>query len=967
MKASSDYQGMRWFKCDLHMHTPANARDWRGESMGGDPAESARRYVLRCYEEQLECIAVTEHNFVAKEFLSHLRNAINELKSEIGDEIVLFPGFELMAGVGKGMHVLALFEPDAGLDEIDHILTNCGVPMPRQKPDGSFLHSEKRLSDIIREVQKCDENGEMKGIVICPHPYEIGIFDNDRISEWLQQHEWKNPELFCVEVPKPLNQLSQGWQRLFRNGDNCHSEWKRVRPMAALMSSDAKALSSREDPNNFIGKRFSWIKMSRPSIEALRQAFLDPESRICLDREPPRVDHTHIRSIRVAGSKFLQDQAVSLSPHLNCLIGGRGSGKSLLFESLRLGLRGEMHFKGADEKDHVAAKQIKRLRGTFTSRTKIDLDVFHKGLQDRFVVDDSGQPARIDNREVEDAPTVFRDLNVLLFSQEEITQLADRQKSLLEFIDNLAGDRLKLHRSMAREAVDRLKAARQVEETIRRIDAELVVLKQETAELARQLAARAQVQEELKRHRSAQEAQQYMDSVSTNARETHERIKDIAEELEAEPPPLGSRVETFPESAFFKRAEEKIGSVYRDLATTLRSAGETFHKNIESALVKNPDWEKVSEVIRTAEQRFKSACSEKGLTPQDAEQLRESELQHRTRQAALQAKQSERDNAEKQRPDMAILLEKLAGCWKKETDTRREILNVIVSSATMPRTAVGSPILKVSLTFAGDRETFLIAWSELAPDRRTAAGRAWDRYARDGGGENIGDQLYDAFQEAVVMALQSSGEDMPSQTSLKHVIGPHEISTVYGNPVQWLELNLKSPEKLPPLIRQNLIEIKRVRQERPDKWFELMLTRVPDAADLTLLRNDGSKAGSFQKGDLSTGQKNTAILSLLLAHGNGPVLIDQPEDELDSEFLFRELVPMFRKTKVHRQMLIVTHNANIPVNADAEFVYALKAEDGRGVGRSQGGLDRVEVTRAVLDIMEGSKEAFLRRKEKYHF
>ena len=566
MKASSDYQGMRWFKSDLHMHTPADAGHWLGESMGADPREFARRFVRRCYEEHLECIAVTEHNFASKAFLSQLRNAIKELTSEFDYEIVLFPGFEFMADVGKGMHVLALFEPGAELNEIDHVLTQCGVPMPRQKPDGSFLPSEKRLDDIIGKVQKHDKNGELQGIVICSHPYETGIFDNDRISEWLQQQEWKNPELFCVEVPKPLDQLSQGWQRLFRNGNDCHSDWKRVRPLAALMSSDAKALSAKDDSNNYIGKRFSWIKMSRPSIEALRQAFLDPESRICLDRETPRVDHTNIQSICVAGSKFLQDQTVSLSSNLNCLIGGRGSGKSLLFESLRLGLRGEMLFKDVDEKDHVAAKQVKRLRGTFTDKTKIELNVFHKGLQDRFIVDDSEQPARIDGREVEDPPTVFRSLNTLLFSQEEITQLADRQKSLLEFIDSLAADRLKPHRSMARETVDHLKSARQVDETIRRIDGELTAIKQETVELARHLTAKTQVQEELKRHRAAQEAQLYFDSVNAKAQETNERIKDIAEELEAEPTPLGSRVETFPESAFFKQAEEKIGAAYRELA-----------------------------------------------------------------------------------------------------------------------------------------------------------------------------------------------------------------------------------------------------------------------------------------------------------------------------------------------------------------------------------------------------------------
>ena len=182
-----------------------------------------------------------------------------------------------------------------------------------------------------------------------------------------------------------------------------------------------------------------------------------------------------------------------------------------------------------------------------------------------------------------------------------------------------------------------------------------------------------------------------------------------------------------------------------------------------------------------------------------------------------------------------------------------------------------------------------------------------------------------------------------------------------------MEANWENKGVLPPIILQNKGEIENVRREKADLWFELILTRIPDSAELILLRSDGTKAGAFSKGGLSTGQKNTAILSLLLARGNGPVLIDQSEDELDNEFLYRELVPMLRKAKRKRQLIIVTHNANIPVNADAELVYALKAENGRGKCRTQGGLDRPEVTQAVLDIMEGSKEAFMRRKEKYHF
>ena len=96
-------------------------------------------------------------------------------------------------------------------------------------------------------------------------------------------------------------------------------------------------------------------------------------------------------------------------------------------------------------------------------------------------------------------------------------------------------------------------------------------------------------------------------------------------------------------------------------------------------------------------------------------------------------------------------------------------------------------------------------------------------------------------------------------------------------------------------------------------------------------------------------------------------MIDQPEDELDSNFVFRELIPMLRKVKSKCQLIMATHNANLPVNGDAELVYAFEARDGKGEALACGGLDQASVTKAVLDIMEGTEEAFRRRREKYHF
>ncbi len=945
MKKDSGFQGMRWFKCDLHMHTPMDSSNWRGVQIQNNSLDAAaENYIRRCYESGLEIIAVTDHNFSSKSFIPVLQEAIEKLSDEYQYKIILFPGFEISADVGKGMHVLALFEPGTDSEEIDHLLTNCGVPMPRQKPNSNHESATKRLNEIIEEVQKESENGELKGLIICPHPHEKGIFDNNKISEWLQQHEWKKSDLFAVEVPKPIPQMSKGWQRLFANGKDCLKEWRRSRPIAAIMSSDAKALKKEENKDNYIGKRFSWIKMSNPSIESLRQAFLDPESRIRLEPHLPKISHTHIQQIAIQNTEFLADQTVVLSPHLNCLIGGRGSGKSMLFESMRLGLRGEMSFKDMAETDHVAMRQIHRLRGTFTRDTRISLQVFHHDFEDCFEVDDSSSPARIESREVTDAATIFRSLDPLIFSQAEITQLADQKSLLLDFIDNLARDRMDQYRNQAREIIEQLKGARQLDEEIGRLKEEWVRLKQEVQELERQLSAQTNVQQELKNHRAAQEAQRYIQNIIKKARENQSHLGEIAEDLAAEPPPLGSRVENYPHSDFFKTADEQIAQAYQELAQTLKNGADRLMASVERATFEHRQWPEVQQSIEKAEKDFQTACQEKGLTEEEAEKLRETEQRYRGKKAAYQAKYAQWDQAVKRQVDIKKLLKELSQCWRAETQTRQSVLDEITASETMPQTQEGQPIVMPELRFSGNREWFLKQWENLSPPRNTKGGRVWNGKGRDGDGKNIGRTVFDVFQQD--RSEQDGG---------------------IGNPIQWLEIFWENEQRWPDFLLEHKSVIRDVRQKHPDKWFELMLSRIPDTADLTLLRSNGEPAGSFQKDELSTGQKNTAILSLLLARGTGPVLIDQPEDELDSEFLYKELVPMFRRAKGTRQLIIVTHNANIPVNADAELIYALRAEGRKGICRTQGGLDRPEVVRAVLDIMEGSKEAFQKRREKYHF
>ena len=97
----------------------------------------------------------------------------------------------------------------------------------------------------------------------------------------------------------------------------------------------------------------------------------------------------------------------------------------------------------------------------------------------------------------------------------------------------------------------------------------------------------------------------------------------------------------------------------------------------------------------------------------------------------------------------------------------------------------------------------------------------------------------------------------------------------------------------------------------------------------------------------------------------GPLIIDQPEDNLDGEFIYATLVPVLRHAKERRQVIIVTHNPNVAVLGDAEQIIVMKALSDRGEIVARGSIDQPETRTAACSILEGAQEAFLRRAKMY--
>jgi hypothetical protein len=118
---------------------------------------------------------------------------------------------------------------------------------------------------------------------------------------------------------------------------------------------------------------------------------------------------------------------------------------------------------------------------------------------------------------------------------------------------------------------------------------------------------------------------------------------------------------------------------------------------------------------------------------------------------------------------------------------------------------------------------------------------------------------------------------------------------------------------------------------------------------------------------LSDGQRHTILLTIaMLAESNVPLVIDQPEDDLDNAFIFSSIVTTLRAIKERRQVILVTHNANIAVLGDSELILPMIRENDYGKTKDRGAIDKAATKQCVLDIVEGGSVAFLRRKEMYN-
>lgn len=898
-RAISRHNGANYYRCALQVNTP-----FQDSFKGFDSrhrrhsAAYQRDYALAlakaCKKIGVNVIGLCDHNSVAY---------VETVRHELGQEnIIVFPGFEIAST--EGIHLLCLFNPDAEVEDLDHLLTELGLPPKERWTNGAGLAPRQSPLAFPQIVERVQRNRE--GICIAAHiDRENGLLHECAKTTRVQY--FTDPNLLAAQIAGRREDLMEFYRKIV---DNELTHYRRQQKVALINGLDVYNLKDLSKP-----ECSTWIKMSSTSVEGLWQAFLDPDSRLRLLSEENPQPHAELVAITWQGN-FLDGNAIRFNENLNCLIGGRGTGKSTIIESLRYVL------DLAPIGDAARQTQEEILQQVLSENTRLSLLVRSPWPAPRYYLIERSYSQKPVVRDESGAVLHIHPAEILpgveIFGQHEIAEIAKdcaMQHQLLQrFRDPEKALALETQK---RELQRELKANR----------TELLRTQNEIETLGEKLSRLPAVEEKLKRYQELG--------------------------IEAK---LKEQADLTREEALLKNSREGVLPVKKALEQLRRAVAQNAGRLDTAAWAELPNadlWEKLEEALENFHDKMQACLDETGETINETE---------------------------------AVLLE-IAEAWQIR---RHDKSGAPSKSGREIKTADGDAFLKLQREYEtlapmqkeaqqleqqekelqAQRRQLLQAWEELKwdlfeLDQAAAAkisekleGQVRARVAKEGNLTPLFDLLQELYSKKSIESLAKKIEEHPIAMAdfVQHIRdGKKTLRELYV-------FTESQAEKLTKLPAEKILELEEL--DLPTSvYFELNVAEKEQTPKWKPMNA------------LSIGQKATAILLVLFLESETPLVIDQPEDDLDNRFITDIVIPTLRQEKRRRQFIFATHNANLPVLGDAELIVALEAssdsEAPTGAAEIKddhlGAIDTLSVKWLVEQILEGGKQAFETRRAKYGF
>ncbi len=627
----------------------------------------------------------------------------------------------------------------------------------------------------------------------------------------------------------------------------------------------------------------------------------------------PHMGH-RLRSLRVVGG-FLDGATLELADGLNCLIGARGSGKTTVLELIRFALDA----LPAADVDPAGRRRIEALLAQNLGGGRVELTITTKeGLtyvitravgEEPIVLDADRQPTAVSIRS-------SRLFAADLYSQNEIERIADHAPAQLALLDHFEAEALA---TVAGEL-------RTVQHALHANAGQIAPLEAQIATLTEELAGLPALEEQLRALALATAAPGSDDGGAINQAHAEKALRDREQravdglrrylrEFDGQVASLSGQIGA--RAALLFSADVGGGPNAEAVAAVRRIALECGAQIDAALTVARQALANTQAELTQAAQHFQVRHNEQELAfralieQHETAQTQSTERSRLERQRnhllAQQAVQAELDTQlAALRAQRQALLQQLAMLRDQRFAIRRGVAEAITTQL--------AGRIRVGVRQSGDVQQYA---DLLAVALRNAHVRT----------NTVVPKLVQAFWPDRLAAAVRAGDPRP-------LVDEAELSSDQARKV--LDA-LGGSETL----------------------FQLECVDLGDTPTIELNDNGEHKPSPA----LSTGQKCTAVLPILLLDSANPLLIDQPEDNLDNRFIFEHIVRSLCAAKVSRQLVFVTHNPNIPVLGDAERVFVLDSDGTRAFVARTGGVD--DCRHEILTLLEGGAEAFAQRQLRY--
>lgn len=931
-----------WRKCDFQVHTPRDP-NWTGarpiglgetvketgaaataQDVDAARAQWAKEFVNQCTAKGLKAVALTDHHEMI--MVPYVQKELDERGKT---DLWLFPGMELTANGGK--QCLIIFDTDLSENWLDQARGKLGIVYADLDEKSAIAPKVTQITLNYPDIAKSlDELDGLRGkYIVLPN---VSQGNKHTVLTDGAHGDFQRMTYVGGYLDQSQTRDTLGTKNLTRlsGTDNTWS----VREIYPLPTSD-----SRSSDYAVLGENATWIKLAEPTAEAIRQAFLGHRSRIRI--EPPQIPSLFVGIAKFDGSTILQPTRLSLSPEFNAIIGGRGTGKSSFLEYMAFGL-GRSCYDTRRGSYSGTERMHDLIKDTLVSKGgRISLNV----IQDNAAFQIVRSPATVYQPQI-----TYPDGTTQIVTVKEL-------RALFPTVVYSQGELAEIGKQVGQRA--------QLTELLQFVDPEY---KREDSRLNSETeSAKGTVKSAIQTVTTSWGLQAKLRKLTTTRGSLRQRAEALEKTLPTLSPDDRLVVHHFDNANDFDSKRIQASKHADQIVVKFEASATELLNERDLSTVLKGDVDDVQQHYRGLFRAFNS-----GLKQLQADLV--------AKRAALSAAEVEWETKfKKARTERDDVLKKL-GAQKAVTGQIIKLREEITEITNQ----LGD--LEAELKSQGDPSAALnAALSELRliNDQHGARTQEWANEIEQLSGGKIKAVVAVAgdtseIKEAVdIIAAKTGSQEATRIKELEEALASDTAANVVDqlrtdclSLLYWRQVGAASGEaqsKCADLMKI-LGDTERIRAALTERMDASRVEAVATAVsrpEIALSYSDGTREISFEKA--SEGQRAAALLFMLLKQPGGPLIIDQPEGDLDNKII-ADLTDQLHDAKQNRQLIFASHNANIVVNGSSELVGHLDVKDsGERQFECTGAIDKPSICKIITSTMEGGEKAFKDRQHKYGY